>query len=153
MGDELLDRVLREIRERKQAAQAAVEESARLERALAALEQTAGEAGTPGQEGRRRSGRGPRARPRAAPDANRAAVLAVVGERPGATAGEVGEATGIARATVSSTLARLVEAGALERVELPSGGVGFRARSDATAASTARETEDAAPAAAAESSD
>jgi hypothetical protein len=37
MSEELLERVLREIRERKQAARAAVEESARLERALAAL--------------------------------------------------------------------------------------------------------------------
>lgn len=37
MGEELLARVLREIRERKRAAEAAHEESRQLERALAAL--------------------------------------------------------------------------------------------------------------------
>jgi DNA-binding IclR family transcriptional regulator len=52
--------------------------------------------------------------------------VAVARERPGATAGELAAATGIARATVSSTLARLVSSGALERTQLPGGGVGFR---------------------------
>jgi hypothetical protein len=42
MAEELLERVLREIRERRQAAQAAYDESRRLERALAALDAPSG---------------------------------------------------------------------------------------------------------------
>jgi DNA-binding transcriptional ArsR family regulator len=128
MAEELLERVLREIRERKQAARAAVEESARLERALVALGRDPGQpateaAATPSRRARRSS----RRRKRAAPGANRDAILALVHERPGATAGEISQATGIPRSTVSPTLARLVEGGAIERTQLP-GGVGFRAR-------------------------
>jgi DNA-binding transcriptional ArsR family regulator len=63
---------------------------------------------------------------RAAPGANGDAIVAVVRERPGVTAGEIASATGIARATVSSTAARLTGGGTLERVELPGGGIGFR---------------------------
>jgi DNA-binding MarR family transcriptional regulator len=44
----------------------------------------------------------------------------------GAGAGEPAPATGIARSTVSPTLSRLIAAGAVERTELPAGGVGFR---------------------------
>jgi hypothetical protein len=40
-------------------------------------------------------------------------------------AGEIADATGIARNTVASTVTRLVASGALERGELPEGGVGF----------------------------
>jgi DNA-binding transcriptional ArsR family regulator len=129
MAEDLLVRVLREIRERKQAAQAAVEESARLERALAALgreprTRAAGAEPTRSRPARRQSP----PRKRAARGANRDAVLAVVHERPGASAGEIAQATGIARSTVPATLARLVDAEAIERTQLPGGGVGFRAR-------------------------
>jgi hypothetical protein len=127
MAGDLLDRILQEIRERKQASRAAFEESERLERALAALEQPDAPVGSAGT-GRREGGRGstPRRRQRAAPGANREAILAVVRERPGVTVGELSATTGIARATVSSTAARLASAGTLERTELPGGGVGFR---------------------------
>src|SRR5687767_4884970 len=102
MAEELLERVRREIRERKQATQAAVEESRRLERALAALGGAESRVGSrPAASASRRSS--PRRR-RAAPGANRAAILALVRERPGVTAGEVAQATGIARSTVSPTL-------------------------------------------------
>jgi DNA-binding MarR family transcriptional regulator len=46
------------------------------------------------------------------------------------TTGEIAHATGIARSTVSPTLARLAGAGLIERVELPGSGVGFRAGAD-----------------------
>jgi DNA-binding MarR family transcriptional regulator len=49
-----------------------------------------------------------------------------VRERPGSTAREIADATGIARTTVASTVTRLAANGALERSELPDGGVGFR---------------------------
>lgn len=40
--------------------------------------------------------------------------------------GEVAGATGIARATITSTLSKLVAGGTLERVELPAGTHGYR---------------------------
>ena len=58
--------------------------------------------------------------------ANRKAILAVVRERPGSTAREIAEATGIARTTVASTVTRLAASGVLERVESAGGKVGFR---------------------------
>ncbi len=135
MAEELLERVVREIRDRKQALQAAVDESARLERALAAIDRgrpddAARPTASPSRPRRRPTQRGKRA----ARGANRDAILALVGERPGVTAGEVAEATGIARSTVAATLARLASVGAVERVQLPGGGVGFRARVDTAAA-------------------
>jgi DNA-binding IscR family transcriptional regulator len=49
-----------------------------------------------------------------------------MGERPGATAGEVAAATAIARPTVASTLGKLARSGELETAELPGAGVGYR---------------------------
>jgi CRP-like cAMP-binding protein len=120
VAPDLLDRILAEIRERKQAAQAAYEESRQLERALAALD--------PGSQASPKASRSaPKpAAGRARRGANREAILAAVGERPGATAREIADLTGIARNTVASTLTRLAADGVLERSELPAGGVGFR---------------------------
>jgi CRP-like cAMP-binding protein len=129
MARDLLDRIVAEIRERKQAAQAAYEESLQLERALAALDASA-----PGAAGQRRSKGSRSARhntPKAAAGrarrgANREAILAAVSDRPGATAREIADFTGVARNTVASTLTRLAAAGEIERSELPAGRVGFR---------------------------
>ena len=146
MAEDLLERVLREIRERKQAAQSAVEESARLEAALAALTH---DVRGPGADATvtpsRRARRSPQRRKRAAPGANRDAILALVRERPGASAGEIAQATGIPRSTVSPTLARLVEGGAIERSQLPGGGIGFRARVETAAGPAASESKDGSP--------
>jgi len=121
---DLLDRVLGEIRERKERARAAVEGTERLEAALAALaDERAGGSRAPRQSGGRRRVAG---RPRAPRGANRAAVVGVVSQRPGVSVGEVAGATGIERAVVASTLARLVADGVLERVELPAGAHGYR---------------------------
>lgn len=133
MAEDLLARVVREIRERSQLAQAAYEESRRLERALAALDPYPSRAGGSAPGRRIRSRRPARRRARAARGANRDAILAVVRERPGVSAGEIAQATGIARSTVSPTLSRLVVAGTVERTELPSGGVGFRPGEEARA--------------------
>jgi DNA-binding transcriptional ArsR family regulator len=134
MSEDLLDRILREIRERIRETRGAYEESQQLERALAALDADADGTVGAGRSQSARSGRN-RSRSRgrqtssvrARRGANREAILALVSERPGATAGEIADATGIARSTVASTLTRLAANGALERAELPGGGVGFRA--------------------------
>jgi DNA-binding transcriptional ArsR family regulator len=128
VAGDLLDRILGEIRERKQAAQAAYEESQQLQRALAALDAKptgARQRRSKGSRSQRRDTPRPSA-DRARRGANREAILAAVGERPGATAREIADLTGIARATVASTLTRLTANGVLERSELPAGGVGFR---------------------------
>jgi DNA-binding transcriptional ArsR family regulator len=126
MGEDLLTRVLGEIRERKQLAQSAYEESRRLERALAALDSDLSGAPDSARRDRRRARKPAQPRARAPRGANREAILAVVRDRPGVSAGEIAQATGIARSTVSPTLSRLVAAGTVERTELPSGSVGFR---------------------------
>src|SRR5215207_2117766 len=105
MANDLLDRILREIRERKDASRAAYEESQRLQRALTALDDQGRPTRAP--EGRRPGRRGGSSAPRrrrAAPGANRDAILAVVRDRPGVTAAELASSTGVARATVSSTV-------------------------------------------------
>src|SRR5215217_2096292 len=131
MANDLLDRILEEIRERKDASRAAHEESQRLQRALAALDEKRGPGRPPdARRPQRRAGSPPRQRRGAAPGANRDAIRAIVRDRPGATAAELASTTGIARATVSSTVARLAASGALERTSLPSGGFGFRVPRD-----------------------
>jgi len=136
MAEDLLARVRREIRERRQAAQAAYEESRRLERALAALGSEPSATALSGPDSARPPRRPARRRRRAAQGANREAILAVVRERPGVSAGEIAQATGIARSTVSPTLSRLIAAG-VERTELPAGGAGFRLGADDGAAAAA----------------
>jgi hypothetical protein len=127
VAGDLLDRILREIRERKREARAAYDESRQLERALAALGEDTGAAAPRRAKGR--SAERARAQPsrRAPRGAKREAILAAVRERPGSTAGEIADATGIARATVASTITRLTASGVLERSERPDAGVGFRA--------------------------
>jgi hypothetical protein len=52
----------------------------------------------------------------------------------GVSVGEVWQATGIPGTTVAPAMSRLLAAGAVERVELPDGGAGYRAvRVDAVA--------------------
>src|SRR5690349_3044984 len=112
MADDLLTRILTEVRERKAAAQAAYDESRRLEAALAALDRQEGGAPAAPRRTRRTARRAPAARrPRAPRGENRRRVLELVEERPGVTAGEVAQSTGIARPTVASTLAKLASDG------------------------------------------
>ncbi len=77
--------------------------------------------------GRATSGR---VTPRAPRGENKARILAVLGERPGVSAAEVAQATQIASATVSSTLAKMTAAGEVLKEQLPGGHVGYRTASD-----------------------
>jgi hypothetical protein len=79
----------------------------------------------PSRPGRRTSGsnRGPRA-PRGS---NLEAIVSHVAANPGATAGEISTATGIARGVVYSATSRLSSSGKLEREPKPDGQVGYRA--------------------------
>jgi hypothetical protein len=134
MPDQLLDRILAEIPDRLDASRAAYEESQRLEAALRALGSSrAPEPSRPRATSRRAS----RSRPRAPHGENLRRIRAFVAERPGATAGEIAAATGIARPTVASMLGKLARAGELEKTTLPSRAVGYRpAASDAAADDT-----------------
>jgi hypothetical protein len=111
----LLHHIVREIGERNEASRAAFEESRRLEAALAALDEVAGDgagasASRPGP--RRRIAR--RAGSRAPRGENARRIRAEIEQRPGATAGDVAAVTGIARSTVASTLGKLARGGELE---------------------------------------
>jgi DNA-binding transcriptional ArsR family regulator len=127
MPDQLLDRILAEIRDRLDASRAAYEESQRLEAALSALGSgRAPEPSRPRATSRRASRSRARSSARAPHGENLRRIRAFVAERPGATAGEIAAATGIARPTVASTLGKLARAGELEKTTLPSRAVGYR---------------------------
>src|SRR4051812_35057389 len=102
MPEDLLNRIRREISERKQAAHAAHDESRRLEAALAALQAGTSELGTStvdrgrGSPRRRRSSGAASRAPRGQ---NRRRLLEAVADRPGATVGQLAEVTGVKRAT------------------------------------------------------
>jgi len=125
MAEELLDRIIGEIRQRKARSREAYLETQRLQAALAALEQpeSSTRASRPSTAGRapKRS-----LRSRAPRGENVRKVRETIAERPGATAGEVAAATGMGRATAATTLGKLARDGELERTTLPSGRVGFR---------------------------
>src|SRR4051812_23027651 len=113
MTDDLLQRTVRELRDRIAEMEALTAELPRLKAALAALE------GDAGRVGRKRSGastssrRRRRRRPRGA---NRAAILVVVRSRPGVTVGEVANAVaeeGVSKPTAYTTVSKLVRDGEL----------------------------------------
>jgi hypothetical protein len=131
----LLDRIEAEIRDRLRAGEAAVREYERLEAALAALE-----AVEPPPEARPRASassqivgggpaslrRIPAARPRAPRGANRAAVLRVLGDRPGVSVAELSSASGVARPVLYSLLKTLEQRGEIAKEQLPGGSTGYR---------------------------
>jgi predicted HTH transcriptional regulator len=133
---DLLDRIREEIRERLEASREAVEESRRLEGALAALESTDGHAAREGQttsarsRGRSSGRQRPAVRKRAPRGANREAVLRVVNERPGVTPTELAAAAGVEKRTLYTLLSTLTKQGRLERQSLPGGQTGYRAAPD-----------------------
>ncbi len=75
------------------------------------------------------AGRGTNTSPASAPRAkrgeNRSKILSVVGERPGVGAAEVAQTTGIARPVVYTTLAKLTQAGDIEKLDV-NGSPGYR---------------------------
>ena len=132
VAEDLLDRILAEIRERKRAARSRLPGSAAVGAGAGGTRsRVAGQRRRPRalEAGSVRSPAGSRAAGgRARRGANREVILAAVRERPGATAREIADATGIARTTVASTVTRLAANGVLERSELPNRGIGFRTR-------------------------
>ena len=157
MAEELLDRIRREIAERKEASRAAFEESRRLEAALAALNAAAGgDAAAPEPaESPRAPGRGRSASGRAPRGENRRRLLEALADRPGATAAQLAQVTGIARPTAASTLAKLAADAHVRRVELPGGAVGFELAGGGAPAGApeAEDTEEAAAPAAEDGAD
>src|SRR3954468_7439244 len=127
MPDQLLDRILTEIRDRLDASRAAYEESQRLEAALTALRSgRPSEASPPRAKSRRSSGSPARSSARAPRGDNLRRIRKLVAERPGATAAEIAAGTGIARPTVASTLAKLARDGDFEKTTLASRAIGDR---------------------------
>jgi hypothetical protein len=74
---------------------------------------------TKGTSARKQRSRAPRG-------ANREAILSLVGERPGVSAGEISDVTKISKAVTYNTLAKLVEQGKLAKTELPGGQTGYK---------------------------
>jgi hypothetical protein len=87
-----------------------------------------------GRSGAKASGRAARRAPRGA---NREAVLRVVADRPGVSSGELADATGVKRTTLSTLLATLTKRGELERRELPGGQRGYMLAASADAGNEA----------------
>ena len=117
---DLVAQIQRDIEKRLRELRPLIEEKEKLEAVLAALTGAYEANGGTGTRSRGRSstsgsrttyGRG---RSRAPRGANREAILRVVGERPGITAAEVAEATGIAKPTVHTTISQLKRKGILE---------------------------------------
>ena len=65
-------------------------------------------------------------RTRAPRGANREAIVSLVNERPGVSAGEISDVTKISKAVTYNTLAKLVEQGKLAKTELPGGQTGYK---------------------------
>ncbi len=133
----VLDQIIRAI---EASIEELLHEVERLRRALAALipgsepagVTTSTEASTAAQSPRGATRRGPRtrtaslapsstavapARARTAPGATKAAVLAALGDGRAMTAGEIAAATGLGRATVSTTLSKLATSGTITKAE------------------------------------
>lgn len=120
---DLITRTKRELQERIEQLESAVEELPRLKAALAALEDDGSRArrgGGGGGRGRARRGGGDgrssgRRRPRGA---NRDAILGVIGERPGVSVGEVANVVareGVKKNVVYTTVNKLVKDGLIAK--------------------------------------
>lgn len=131
--EQLIEHRLEEIEEQLRPFAELEDERQRLRHALDALRagpSHAGDSAAAAQPARRRpgrrtsrSGRGARA-PRGS---NLKAIVSHVAANPGATAGEIATATGIARGVVYSATSRLSSSGKLDREPKPDGQVGYRA--------------------------
>jgi DNA-binding transcriptional ArsR family regulator len=73
-----------------------------------------------------------KARTRAPRGANREAIIAIAGDRPGVTATEIAQATTISRPVVAATASKLANQGLLTKESLPGGQVGYRIADNST---------------------
>ena len=110
-----------------------VEEYVRLAEALVALreaengnETVAVLSPTRAPAAKRRPAKRKPAAKRAPRGANKAAILAALSERPGATAGEIAQATGIGKQVVYSALNAAVKRNEVVAVDLPTGLKGYK---------------------------
>ena len=124
---DLLQRIRSEIKDRLEASRAAIEETARLEAALRALEglpspQTGSRSQAPagGERAVAATSRG-----RATRGANRAAVLDAVRERPGGSPAEIAAGSDVSQNVVRAQLRALVSEGLVSKRTLPSGRNGY----------------------------
>jgi hypothetical protein len=138
---DLVEDTVQGIRARMSELAPVVAEYERLQAAYAALEGRGVDAGDgrsvrAGARGRPSSGAGRGrarsvsrpSRPRAPRGQNKAAVFGVIAERPGVTVSEIAQVTGIAKPLIYNTTRAGVERGKLDRVALPGGQQGFKAR-------------------------
>ena len=131
--EQLIEHRLEEIEEQLRPFAELEDERQRLRHALDALRagpSHAGDRAAATQLTRRRPGRrtgGSSRGARAPRGSNLKAIVSHVAANPGATAGEIATATGIARGVVYSATSRLSSSGKLEREPKPDGQVGYRA--------------------------
>jgi hypothetical protein len=129
--EQLIEHRLEEIEEQLRPFAELEDERQRLRHALDALRAGPSHAGeTSARPSGRRAGRrtsGSSRAARAPRGSNLKAIVSHVAANPGATAGEIATATGIARGVVYSATSRLSSSGKLEREPKPDGQVGYRA--------------------------
>jgi hypothetical protein len=144
---DLLEQIRQQLSARVSELRPLVDEHARLERALQALD----EPQSPPARTRPRAQK-PRppatARKRAPRGANRAAVLRAVEDRPGATSSDLAAVSGVKSSTLHALLKRLVNDGELQTQTLPTGRTGYAigdrpAQTDPAPADDERPTSDA----------
>jgi hypothetical protein len=123
--EQAIERRLREIDEQLRPLEDLARERERLSRALEALRPEATARPAPGRSGARRSPRRTAGSRRAKRGSNLSAIIAHVRSHPGATAGQLAEATGIDRGVVYSAVSRLTTSGRLRRQPLGDGQVGY----------------------------
>jgi hypothetical protein len=116
-----IDRRLQEIEEALAGRGALLEERDRLQAARDAL---TGDGSPAPSADRARGTPGPRRR--AARGENKRRLLAAIGERPGASVGELAQVSKVAQPTAYTALRQMLEAGEVERVDLGGGKFGYR---------------------------
>jgi hypothetical protein len=133
MAELLLDRIHSQIRDRALELEPAVREYDRLEAALTVLGglddapvPSAPATSQPRSGKRRPKPSAPTRGKRSPRGANRAAALAALTERPGASASELSRASGVGKPVLYALLKTLEKQGEVAREELPSGTAGYR---------------------------
>jgi hypothetical protein len=133
MAELLLDQIHSQVRERVLALEPAACEYERLEAALTALGglDDAPVPSAPATSQPRTAKRQPRpsaptSGKRAPRGANRAATLAALADRPGASASELSAASGVGKPVLYALLKTLEEQGEVAKEDLPSGTAGYR---------------------------
>jgi hypothetical protein len=118
---DLLDSIVKELRERLQELRPLVAEYERLQAAERALGD-----GAPPAAARRSGGARRRGATATARAATRESILALIGERPGISKAELRHATGLSGAGIAQNLRRMIGRGEVVEESLPGGETGYR---------------------------